>query len=110
MLNRSSVPTRVALPTPPFGLEIAGEYLADVLAREIVNGDPAVASRDVEEAARQLARAARRAGLPQRTVVTWLVLIGAVAIGGMTSSVGLTRQLNTWAADEFDADASPLVA
>jgi len=106
MLDRSSLPNRIALPPAPVGLEVACGYLADALATQAAHGDPVVASRDLEEAARQLARTARSAGLPPRAIVTWLVLVGAVAFSGVASSAELARQLNAWAADEFALGAS----
>lgn len=98
MPHRSPRRTCVALPAAPSGLEAACAHLGDVLA----NGGPAA---DLEDAARQLARAARSVGLPERALVTWLIVAGAVACGGMATSAGLARQLNAWAADEFAAGA-----
>ena len=91
------------LPVAPLGMEVACGYLADVLAARAATDGPVVSSRDLEEAARQLARAAYRAELPEEAVVRWLRVASAAAFGGESASVGLTRQLNAWAADEFAA-------
>jgi hypothetical protein len=85
-------------------MEVACGYLADVLAQKAIE-EPVFKSRDLEEATRQLARAAHRAELSESAVVTWLGVASAIAFGGGRASVGLTRQLHAWAADEYAAAA-----
>jgi hypothetical protein len=66
------------------GMEVACGYLADVLAAEVAIDAPPFASRDIEEAVRQLARAAYRADLSEVAVVKWL--------GGATAAA-LSRRM-----------------
>ena len=91
------------LPTP-IAVEVASGYLADVLAVTDPDG-PVFKSRDLEEATRQLARAAHRAELSELALVRWLDVASASAFGSRSGSVPLTRQLHRWAADEFAAAA-----
>lgn len=91
------------VPKASLGIEVACGYLADVLAAEAAIDAPPIASRDLEEAARQLARAAYRANLSEVAVVKWLEVASAAALGGAPAGVALTRQLHAWAADEFAA-------
>ena len=85
-------------------MEVASGYLADVLVS--TGTDAAVfKSRDLEEATRQLARAAYRADLSEVAVVKWLGVASRMAFGGGVGSVALTRQLHAWASDEFSAAA-----
>jgi hypothetical protein len=90
-------------PMVSLGIEVACGYLADVLAAEAAIDALPVASRDLEEAVRQLARAAYRANLSEVAVVKWLGVASAAALGGAPAGVALTRQLHAWAADEFAA-------
>jgi len=89
----------------PIGMEVACGYLADVLAAQTPPDGPAFRSRDLEEATRQLARAAYRAELSEVALVRWLGVASASAFGNSLASVSLTRQLHAWAADEFAAAA-----
>ena len=86
----------------PIGMEVACAYLADVLAQTDLEG-PLFKSRDLEEATRQLARAGHRAELPESAVVTRIGVASAIAFGRGPVSVGITRQLHAWAADEYAA-------
>jgi len=86
----------------PIAVEVASGYLADVLAQTDPDG-PFFKSRDLEEATRQLARAAYRADLSEVALTRWLVAASATAFGGGGASVRLTRQIHRWAADEFAA-------
>jgi len=89
----------------PIAVEVASGYLADVLAQTDPDA-PFFKSRDLEEATRQLARAAYRADLSEVALTRWLVAASATAFGGGGGvSVRLTRQLHRWAADEFAAVA-----
>jgi hypothetical protein len=88
----------------PMAMEVACGYLADVLAQADIEG-PFFKSRDLEEATRQLARAAYRADLSEVALVKWLGVATSVAIAGRGSSVALIRQLHAWASDEFAAAA-----
>lgn len=90
-------------PKASLGMEVACAYLADVLAAEAAIDPLPVASRDLEEAVRQLARAAYRADLPEVAVVKWLGIASSTALGGAPAGVALTRQLHAWAADEYAA-------
>jgi len=85
------------------GMEVACGYLTDVLAARAAIDVPPFVSRDLEEAVRQLARAAYRADLPEVALVKWLAVASAGAFGGAPAGVALTRQLHTLAADEFAA-------
>jgi hypothetical protein len=87
----------------PLGMEVACGYLSDVLAAQWAAEGPFILSRDLEEASRQLARAAFRVDLSEGALVKWLGVACASAFGGETASRALTRQLNAWAADEFAA-------
>ena len=88
----------------PLVMEVACGYLADVLARTDTE-ERVFKSRDLEEATRQLARAAYRADLSEIALVRWLTAASAGAFGGDGPPVALTRQLHLWAADEFAAAA-----
>ena len=90
-------------PVASLGMEVACGYLADVLAAEAAIDAPPFASRDLEEAVRQLARAAYRANLSEVAVVKWLGVASAAALGRAPAGVALNRQLHAWAADEFAA-------
>src|SRR5262245_29903197 len=90
-------------PVASLGMEVACGYLADVLTVQAATDEPVFQSRDLEEAPRQLARAACRAGLPEVAVVKWLGVASSTALRGRAASVSLTRQLHAWAADEFAA-------
>ena len=97
----------------PLGMEVACGYLSDVLAAQAAADGPFVLSRDLEEASRQLARAAYKVDLSEVAVVRWLGVACASAFAGETASRALARQLNAWAADEFAAACAagrPLVA
>lgn len=84
-------------------MEVACGYLADVIAAHAATDAPEFPSRDLEEAVRQLARAAYRADLSEVAVVKWLGVATAAAFGGAPAGVVLTRQLHAWAGDEFAA-------
>jgi hypothetical protein len=83
----------------PVGLEVACGHVAELLASRTMTGE-------LECASRELARAARRVGLPERTLVTWLTIAGAVAFGGSGSAAGVIRQLTAWVGEEFRACAA----
>jgi hypothetical protein len=97
-MPHQSIPASVAM-------EVASGYLADVLAQTDV-ANPHLKSRDLEEATRQLARAAYRADLSEVALVRWLGVASAAAFGGQAASVRLVRQLHVWASDEFSAAAT----
>jgi phosphomannomutase len=84
-------------------MEVACGYLSDVLAAQAAAEGPVVLSRDLEEASRQLARAAYRVDLSEGALVRWLGVACTSAFGAATPSRALTRQLSAWAADEFAA-------
>jgi hypothetical protein len=86
-------------------MEVACGYLADVLAQMAIE-EPVFKSRDLEEATRQLARAAYRADLSELALVRWLDVASSSAFGGRSASAPLTRQLHAWAAEEFRAYAA----
>jgi hypothetical protein len=90
---------------PQLGMEVACGYLTDVLTTCAATAAPAFQSRDLEEAVRQLARAAYRANLPEVAVVKWLGVASATAYGNGSPEDMLTRQLHAWAADELAAAA-----
>lgn len=88
--------------TPP-GLELACQYVADVLAVQAAGGEVVLGSRELEYATRRLARAAREIELPDRALITWLGVAAASAFGGTRQARELASELAGWALDELAA-------
>lgn len=82
-------------------MEVACGYLTDVLTALAATDGPVVRTRDLEEAARQMARAAHRAELSESAVASWIIVASVTAFGTEAGSMGLVRQLTGWAAAEF---------
>ena len=87
--------------TAPPGLQLACQYVTDVLAAQAAGGEVVLGSRELEYATRRLARAARDTELPGRALITWLGVASASAFGGTRPARELAGQMVTWAFDEL---------
>jgi hypothetical protein len=96
--------------TTPAGLELACARVAEVLSFQAANGGPVLDSRELEYASRRLARTAQDVGLPGTTVVTWLIISGAVAFGRTTLARSVMHRATEWAFDELNARRPAAVA
>lgn len=96
------MPPQFQAAAPP-GLQLACQYVTDVLAVQAAGGAVILGSRELEYATRRLARAAQDAELPDRALITWLGVASASAFGGTRPARELAGQMVTWAFDELAA-------